>query len=48
MGRRAYVYLDIAQRSWKAVRRQVLSMPEVNHVALVSGERRHPAAGPDS
>jgi DNA-binding Lrp family transcriptional regulator len=36
-GLSAYVYLDIAQRSWKAVRRQLLRMPEVDHVALVSG-----------
>jgi DNA-binding Lrp family transcriptional regulator len=34
----AYVYLDIDQRSWKPVRRQLLSMAEVDHVALVSGE----------
>jgi DNA-binding Lrp family transcriptional regulator len=34
----AYVYLDIAQRSWKSVRGQLLSMPEVDHVALVSGQ----------
>jgi DNA-binding Lrp family transcriptional regulator len=34
----AYVYLDITQRSWKSVRAQLLSMPEVDHVALVSGE----------
>jgi DNA-binding Lrp family transcriptional regulator len=33
----AYVYLDIAQRSWKSVRGQLLKMPEVDHVALVSG-----------
>ena len=33
----AYVYLDIAQRSWKSVRRQLLTMPEVDHIALVSG-----------
>ena len=33
----AYVYLDIAQRSWKSVRGQLLGMPEVDHVALVSG-----------
>ena len=33
----AYVYLDIAQRSWKSVRRHLLSMPEVDHIALVSG-----------
>ena len=37
-GLSAYVYLDIAQRSWKAVRHQLLSMPEVDHVALISGE----------
>ena len=34
----AYVYLNIAQRSWKSVRGQLLSMPEVDHVALISGE----------
>jgi len=34
----AYVYLDIDQRSWKSVRRQLLAMAEVDHVALVSGE----------
>jgi DNA-binding Lrp family transcriptional regulator len=34
----AYVYLDIAQRSWKSVRGQLLAMPEIDHVALVSGE----------
>src|SRR5260370_12890480 len=34
----AYVYLDITQRSWKSVRAQLLRMPEVDHVALVSGE----------
>jgi DNA-binding Lrp family transcriptional regulator len=34
----AYVYLDIAQRSWKSVRGQLLSMPEVDHIALLSGE----------
>jgi DNA-binding Lrp family transcriptional regulator len=33
----AYVYLDIAQRSWKSVRGQLLRIPEVDHVALVSG-----------
>jgi DNA-binding Lrp family transcriptional regulator len=33
----AYVYLDITQRSWKSVRGQLLRMPEVDHVALVSG-----------
>jgi DNA-binding Lrp family transcriptional regulator len=34
----AYVYLDVAQRSWKSLRGQLLAMPEVDHVALVSGE----------
>jgi DNA-binding Lrp family transcriptional regulator len=34
----AYVYLDIAQRSWKSVRGQLLTMPEIDHVALLSGE----------
>ena len=34
----AYAYLDIAQRSWKSVRGQLLSMPKIDHVALVSGE----------
>jgi DNA-binding Lrp family transcriptional regulator len=33
----AYVYLDIAQRSWKSVRGQLLGLPGVDHVALVSG-----------
>jgi DNA-binding Lrp family transcriptional regulator len=37
-GLSAYVYLDIAQRTWKAVRRQLLEMPEVDHMALISGE----------
>ena len=36
-GLSAYVYLDIAQQSWKSVSRQVLSMPEVDHVAFISG-----------
>jgi DNA-binding Lrp family transcriptional regulator len=34
----AYVYLDIAQRSWKTVRGQLLGMAEIDHVALLSGE----------
>jgi DNA-binding Lrp family transcriptional regulator len=34
----AYVFLKIAQQSWKTVRREVLSIPEVDHAALVSGE----------
>src|SRR5262249_10608323 len=33
----AYVYLHIAQRSWKSVRGQLLRMPDVDHVALVCG-----------
>jgi DNA-binding Lrp family transcriptional regulator len=37
-GLSAYVYLDIAQRTWKSVRRQLLRMPEVDYVALISGE----------
>ena len=37
-GLSAYVYLDIAQRTWKSVRRQLLEMPEVDQVALISGE----------
>jgi DNA-binding Lrp family transcriptional regulator len=34
----AYVYLNVTQQSWKALRRKVLAMPEVEHAALVSGE----------
>jgi DNA-binding Lrp family transcriptional regulator len=37
-GLSAFVYLDIAQQSWKAVRRQLLAIPEVDHIALISGE----------
>src|SRR5580700_8681787 len=37
-GLSAYVFLKIAQQSWKKVRNQVLSIPEVDHAALVSGE----------
>ena len=37
-GLSAYVFLKIAQQSWKQVRNQVLSIPEVDHAALVSGE----------
>src|SRR5690348_7653938 len=33
----AYVYLDVEQRSWKSLRGQLLAMPGVDHVALVSG-----------
>src|ERR1700745_4306725 len=38
----AYVCRDIAPRSWQAVSRQVLSMPEVDHVAFISGEHDIP------
>ena len=34
----AYVYLSVKQQSWKALRRKVLSIAEVDHAALVSGE----------
>ena len=37
-GLSAYIFLKIAQQSWKTVRRKVLSIPEVDHAALVSGE----------
>jgi DNA-binding Lrp family transcriptional regulator len=37
-GLSAYVFLKIAQQSWKKVRNQVLAIPEVDHAALVSGE----------
>lgn len=37
-GLSAYVYLNITQASWKDVRRKVLSIPEVDHAALISGE----------
>jgi DNA-binding Lrp family transcriptional regulator len=37
-GLSAYVLLKIAQQSWRKVRNQVLSIPEVDHAALVSGE----------
>jgi DNA-binding Lrp family transcriptional regulator len=37
-GLSAYVFINITQQSWRTVRNQVLSIPEVDHVALVSGE----------
>jgi len=37
-GLSAYVFLKIAQQSWQTVGRQVLSIPEVDHATLVSGE----------
>jgi DNA-binding Lrp family transcriptional regulator len=37
-GLSAYVFLKIAQQSWKTVGRRVLSIPEVDHATLLSGE----------
>ena len=37
-GLSAYVFLKIAQQSWRTVGRQVLSIPEVDHATFVSGE----------
>jgi len=37
-GLSAYIFLKITQQSWKTVRSNVLSIPEVDHAALVSGE----------
>jgi DNA-binding Lrp family transcriptional regulator len=37
-GLSAYVFLKITQESWQTVGRQVLSIPEVDHATLVSGE----------
>jgi DNA-binding Lrp family transcriptional regulator len=37
LGVAAYVYVNISQHSWKAVRSRILAMPEVDHAALVSG-----------
>lgn len=34
----AYIYLRIAQQSWKAVRQQINEIPEVEHAALISGD----------
>ena len=34
----AYVYLKISQHSWKAVRKRVTAIPEVEHGALVTGD----------
>ena len=38
LGLSAYVYLDVKQHSWQALRRKVLEIPEVAGGALVSGE----------
>jgi DNA-binding Lrp family transcriptional regulator len=37
-GLSAYVFLKIAQQSWQRVGSKVLSIPAVDHAALVSGE----------
>jgi DNA-binding Lrp family transcriptional regulator len=37
-GLSAYVFLKIAQQSWQRVGSQVLSIPAVDHAALLSGE----------
>jgi DNA-binding Lrp family transcriptional regulator len=37
-GLSAYVFVKITQQSWQRVGRQVLSIPAVDHAALVSGE----------
>ena len=37
-GLAAYVYLKISQHSWKVVQQRLLTMTEVEHAALVSGE----------
>jgi DNA-binding Lrp family transcriptional regulator len=34
----AYIYLRIAQQSWKAVRQRISEIPEVEHAALISGD----------
>jgi DNA-binding Lrp family transcriptional regulator len=34
----AYVNLKVAQQSWKALRKRVLAIEDVEHAALVSGE----------
>ncbi len=34
----AYIYLRIAQQSWKEVRQRISEIPEVQHAALISGD----------
>ncbi len=34
----AYIYLRIAQHSWKAVRARIADIDEVEHAALISGD----------
>lgn len=38
LGIAAYIYVKINQHSWKAVRKRVLALPEVEHGSLVSGD----------
>lgn len=38
LGIAAYIYVKIDQHSWKAVRKRVLALPEVEHGSLVSGD----------
>jgi DNA-binding Lrp family transcriptional regulator len=37
-GLSAYVYLKIAQRTWKTLCARIMTIPEVEHAALVSGD----------
>ena len=37
-GLSAYVYLKVAQRTWKALRERILAIPEVEPGALVGGD----------
>jgi DNA-binding Lrp family transcriptional regulator len=37
-GLSAYVYLKIAQPAWKQLRTRLMTIPEVEHAALVSGD----------
>jgi DNA-binding Lrp family transcriptional regulator len=37
-GLAAYVYLKIAQPAWKPLRARLMTIPEVEHAALVSGD----------
>jgi DNA-binding Lrp family transcriptional regulator len=37
-GLSAYVYLKIAQPAWKSLRARLITIPEVEHAALVSGD----------
>lgn len=37
-GAAAYITLKIVQNSWRTVREQLRALPEVAHIALVSGD----------